>query len=124
MNTPTEIAKLLAECRLACGAEAVARGFPPEAGYDIYYGCYLDALQARSQEQFLYWTYRLDSKYGCDSTVAINPLMELYKACCQIMKNYLDLLKKLDEAHHNNSNQTLIGGNRRLLQRGATKSNL
>ena len=76
MNTPTEIAKLLAECRLACGAEAVARGFPPEAGYDIYYGCYLDALQARSQEQFLYWTYRLDSKYGCDSTVAINPLME------------------------------------------------
>ncbi len=47
MNTPTEIAKILAECRLACGAEAVARGFPPEAGYDMYYGCYLDALQAR-----------------------------------------------------------------------------
>ena len=50
--------------------------FPPEAGYDMYYVCYLEALQARSEEQFLYWTYRLDSKYGCDSTLAINPLME------------------------------------------------
>ncbi len=89
MNTPTELARILTQCRLACGAEAVARGFPPEAGYEMYYGCYADALQTRSQEQFLYWTYRLDSKYGCDSTVAINPLMELYEACCQILKNYL-----------------------------------
>ncbi len=76
MNTPTEIARILNQCRLACGAEAEARGFPSEAGYDMYYGCYADALQARSQEQFLDWTYRLDEKYGGDSTVALNPLME------------------------------------------------
>ncbi|MGK7949124.1 MAG: hypothetical protein AB4368_10050 [Xenococcaceae cyanobacterium] len=76
MNTSTELARILAQCRLACGAEAVARGFPPEAGYDMYYGCCADALQARSESQFLYWTYRLDSKYGCDSTVTLNPLME------------------------------------------------
>ena len=33
MNTPTDIiiARILAKCRLACGAEAVARGFPPRS---------------------------------------------------------------------------------------------
>jgi len=98
MNTSTELGRILTKCRLACGAEAVARGFPPEAGYDIYEGCCADALQARSEEQFLYWSYRMDQKYGCDSTVAINPLMELYQACCQIMRNYLHLLKQLEEA--------------------------
>ena len=101
MSTPEDVARILTKCRLACGAEAVARGFPPEAGYDMYYGCCADALQARSQEQFLYWTYRLDSKYDCDSNVAINPLMELYQACCPIIQSYLHLLKKLDDAHHN-----------------------
>ena len=110
MNTLTNVARILAKCRLACGAEAVARGFPPEAGYDIYYGCYADALQARSEEEFLDWTYRLDEKYGCDSSVAFNPLMELYHACSEIMQRYLHLFKELDEAHHHNSNDTLTTG--------------
>lgn len=112
MNAPTEITiarilRILTQCRLACGAEAVARGFHPEAGYDIYEGCCADALQYRSEQEFLDWTYRLDEKYGCDSTDALNPLMELYHACSEIMQNYLRLLKKLDDANNHNSNDTI-----------------
>ena len=95
MDNLKDIVKLLAECRLACGEEASSRGFPPEAGYEIYDGCYADALQARSEEQFLDWTYRLDSKYGGDSSVGINSLMKLYEACSQIVKSYLNLSQEI-----------------------------
>ncbi len=94
MNNQTDIARILAECRLACGAEAVARGFPAEAGYDTYQGCCADDIEGWSEEQFLDWTYRMDKKYGCDSAVGINPLMELYEACSKIMGRYGDLLPK------------------------------
>ena len=76
----------------------------------MYHGCCIDALQGRSGEQFLDWTYLLDDKYNCDSTVATNPLMELYQACSKIMQSYLRLFKELEDAHHHNSNDTLTAG--------------
>ena len=90
MDKLTNIVKLLAECRNACGEEAVKRGFPPEAGYEIYDGCYTDALQARSEEQVSDWIDRLNEKYGGDSSAESNSLMELYEACSQIVKSYLN----------------------------------
>lgn len=97
MNTSTELASLIVKCRLACGAEAVARGFPQEAGYDMYDGCCADDIEGWSEQQFLDWTYRMDKKYGCDSSVTLNPLMKLYEACSQIMSSYGDKLQKLEQ---------------------------
>ncbi len=91
MNNLTNIVKILAQCRLACGEEASSRGFPPEAGYEIYDGCYVDALQTRSEKQVADWIDQLNEKYGCDSSAESNSLMELYEACSQIVKSYLAL---------------------------------
>ncbi len=91
MNNLTNIVKILAECRHACGEEASPRGFPPEAGYDMYDGCYVDALQTRTEKQVSDWIDQLNEKYGCNSSVESNSLMELYEACSQSVKSYLAL---------------------------------
>ena len=95
MENLKDIVKLQAECRLACGEEADSRGFPPEAGYDIYDGCYVDALQARSKEQVSNWIDQLHEKYGGDSSAESNSLMELKEACSQIVRNYLNLSQEI-----------------------------
>ena len=91
MDNLQDLVKLQVECRLACGVEAISRGFPLEVGYDMYDACYVDIFQTLSEEQVLHWIKHLKEKYGGDSSVELNPLMELYKACGQIMKNYINL---------------------------------
>lgn len=86
------IGEVIVRCRLACGAEAIARGFPEEAGYDMFDGCCADDIEEWDKETFLAWTYAMDRKYGTDSSVGINPLMKLYEACSKIMGDYGDAL--------------------------------
>ncbi len=95
MEKLKDIVKLKAECRRACGEEADSRGLLPEAGYDIYDGCYVDALQTRSEKQVWDWIDQLNEKYGGDSSAESNSLMELKEACSQIVRNYLNLSQEI-----------------------------
>lgn len=98
MDNLEELVKLQAECRLACVVEAISKGLPIEAGYDMYDACYLDIFQTRSESQVLHWIKHLKEKYGGDSSVELNPLRELYEACSQIMENYINLSLKTSDS--------------------------
>ena len=91
------INELIIRCVTRCEAEAVAMGFPPEAGYDMLCGCVADDTQNWSDHQFLEWTKLMDKKYEeiikpAISSTGKNPLMDLYAACSKIMGEYGELL--------------------------------
>jgi hypothetical protein len=61
-----ELEDAIVRCKLACEAEAVSRGFPPEAGSEIYDGCVADDLTGWSVDDFWEWA---DQKHWDTSPV-------------------------------------------------------
>lgn len=80
---------LYERCKLACGLEAVAMGFPEKAGYDMFFGSCADDIDGWTEQQFLNWTYLMDAKWG---TTGTNRLMDLYKACSETMGRFGDYI--------------------------------
>jgi len=91
------IEQVMTYCRLTCGSEAVAHGFPPEAGHDTYDGCVADDIEGWDEQTFLDWTHKMDEKYGTSDLPGINSLMKLYGDCSKIMGRYGGMLKSAKE---------------------------
>ena len=80
-------------CPLACEAEAVADGLPPELGREIYEGCVRDDLEEWTQEYFLAWARDLDRRYLVDGKTQ-RDLTNLYGKISKIISAYGDRLTR------------------------------
>ena len=88
-----QVQEVIDRCALACGAEAESKGFPQQAGYDIYQGCIADDLDGWTEGVFLLWIRQIEQRYSQFGDT--KKLQDLYLAVCQIMGNYAPLLKSV-----------------------------
>lgn len=77
------------QCRLACGAEAVAMGYPEQAGYDICDGCATDSFIDWGVDRFVDWLMELQILYGMVSPTGCRFLC-LYRKCSEIIVSVLE----------------------------------
>lgn len=96
MDRNLRFEEVVQRTRLACGAEAIAQGFPESAGYDIFDGILADDLTDWTEQQFLNWTEMIDHKYSSMES-GTSTLMKLYASCSEIMADYARLLKSTQE---------------------------
>lgn len=90
------IEEAIARCVVACRAEAVSFGYPPEAGEEIYQGCVSDDLEKWTDNRFLDWAMELESRYGNED----KKLNNLYLKISEIMGQYAPLLKGANNGRH------------------------
>lgn len=91
--------KILVRCRLACEAEAVAHGFPPETGKEIFYGFFREKIANWDDDKFLKWIFTLEEKYqektgnlSREKAPSVPSIWSLYSVSCEIIINYLSLM--------------------------------
>ncbi len=88
-----DVPEIILRCQMACESEAVSRGFPAEAGFEIFYGCVADDIDGWSDEEFEIWNYALGRKWAGVDENKNKQLTELYVACNEIMGEYGKLTK-------------------------------
>lgn len=90
-----KLAEVVVRCRAACGAEAVSRGFPQQAGLDIHDGCVSDATEKWTGDQFEDWAGQLFDKYVAEDPTREDSLVALYREICSIMGRYTPLFSQV-----------------------------
>lgn len=85
-----ELPEITERCRLACGAEAEAMGFPTQAGYDIY-AAIEDDFEEWSEDEFIDWIMELQVLYGKVSRTGCQ-LIALHNRCNDIVRQYAQLV--------------------------------
>lgn len=91
-----EIKTLLIRCRLACGTEAIAFGFPPKVGYEIFKAYVVDRIDEAIQEDFITWGMWLSFTYGRIGSDG-QTLLDLNSSCREIIRDYDCAISKAQE---------------------------